>query len=649
MSYEAAKSAVVLAGLVVAGGIFGLTAYRLLWVNLRAGRPSGPLGGWWRRFLGLMTYVGGQRRLFRLPVPGIAHFLIFWGFVLLALTIVEAILEGLLALRDPDYLIPVLGDWGPLAFAQDVAAALVAGAVLYALYVRLVVDPERYRASHKSQGVIVLGFILTIVVSLLIMNGAGIELGEDPVAEWRPVSDVVGQGFAGLGDGALEVVVEVAYWIHLLVVLVFLVELPRGKHFHVVTSIPAVLLRNLEPPGRLPAVRESNGAPGVGAIEHFTWRQMLDFYTCTECGRCQDACPAHAAGLPLSPKLLMMELRDRLKERGDGQELLSGGAAEDAVWSCVTCLACDQECPLFIEHVTPIVELRRHLVVEGAMDHQLQQALENLGRYGNSFGQSERARAKWTKDLGEPVKDARREPVEYLWFVGDYASYHPAVAGITRTTAEVFGEAGLDFGILYDGERNAGNDVRRVGEEGLFEMLVEDVVGSLEGCEYEAVVTTDPHSYNTLSHEYPMNGRPVLHYTELLDRLISAGDLVLPRPIGSRVTYHDPCYLGRYNGVYSPPRRVLAAAGCEVVEMPRHGDRAFCCGAGGGRIWMEEGPMTERPAVMRVREALALDDVEALVVSCPKDYVMFQDALKTVDHGNGLVVKDLIEVIREAL
>jgi Fe-S oxidoreductase len=431
--------------------------------------------------------------------------------------------------------------------------------------------------------------------------------------------------------------------------MVFLVELPRGKHFHVVTSIPAVFLRNLEPAGKLPPPVEVDGEVGVGSVERFRWRQMLDFYTCTECGRCQDVCPAHGSGLPLSPKLLMMDLRDRLKQtNGNGAGVFVGGASEDAVWSCATCLACDQECPLLIEHVTPIVDMRRHLVMEGRMDPLLQEALANLGRYGNSFGQSERGRAKWTRELDRPVVDARKTPVEYLWFVGDYASYNPIAAQITRATAELFQDVGLDFGILYDSERNSGNDVRRTGEEGLFEVLVEDNVAALERCEYQSLVTTDPHSFNVLKHEYPMNGHPVIHYSELLDELIASGHLVFTRSLGSRVTYHDPCYLGRYNGVYDQPRRVLESAGCEVVEMARHGDRALCCGAGGGRIWMEEGETTERPAVRRVREALELG-VEALVVSCPKDYVMYQDALKTVGADDRIAIKDLVEVIGEAM
>ena len=677
MPYEAIKSIVVLLALLVAVAIFSMEVYQFLWVNLRRGRPSGSFGQWGERIKGVLIFVGAQGRLFRLPLPGLAHFFIFWGFLLLSLTILQALAEGLLAFVTPHFVLPLVGRFGPLALVQDFFALFVTVAVVYALYVRLVVNPERYKGSHKGQGIMVLAFILTIMLSLLVMNGIRINLEKDPLHAWRPVSLAVGLPLAGLPMGTQRIVGEIAYWVHLGVVLVFLTELPRGKHFHVVTSIPAVFLRNLEPRGRLAPAPEFNGEVGVSKAEHFRWWQMLDFYTCTECGRCQEVCPAYASGLPLSPKLLMMGLRDHLKESpGNGSQklppqpspaeqgrvvqkagsrpksLVGDVVSEAALWACTTCYACDQECPLFIEHVAPIVDMRRYLTVQGRMDDRLQEALTNLGRYGNSFGQSERARARWAQTIQPKIKDARREPVEYLWFVGDYASYSAGLADITRQTATVFQKVGLDFGILYEGERNAGNDVRRVGEEGLFEMLAEKNAATLSKCTFRAIVTTDPHSYNALKHEYPaavLGRRPVLHYTELLDQLIASGQLRFSRRLGYKVTYHDPCYLGRYNGVYEPPRRVIAATGCELVEMPRHHDRAFCCGAGGGRIWMEEGEVKERPSEARVREAVNLPGVQALVVACPKDLTMYRDAVKTTGHEERLVVRDLIELVCEAL
>ena len=665
MRYEQVKSVVALLAILASFSVFGWQIYQYLWLNLRRGRPSFAIKDWGVRIQGLFVYVAGQLRLFRFFPPGLAHFFIFWGFLLLSLTILQAILEGLVAFANPNFVLPVIGTFGPLALLQDLFAVFVAIAVLYALYVRLIANPKRYQGSHKAQGVMVLLFILTIMLSLLTMNGARINLGEDPLANWRPVSAAVGGLFAALSASGQFAVKETSYWVHLGVVLVFLTELPMGKHFHVVTSVFAVFLRDLEPRGRLPALQQTNGDAGVKVAEQLRWRQMLDLYTCTECGRCQEVCPAYNSGLALSPKLLMMRLRDNLKERGHvlnrhngasqailDKKLVGDILSEKEIWGCTTCYACDQECPLFIEHVAPVVDIRRNLVMDGRIDAELQKSLDNLGRYGNSFGQSPRMRARWTQGLQPAVADIRRGAAEFLWFVGDYASYSATLSDVTLKTAEVFQQAGLDFGILYDAEQNAGNDVRRVGEEGLFEMLVEKNLSTLERCQFETVVTTDPHSFNTLRNEYPDEWRSqhqVLHYASLLDDLLATGKLKLSRKLDYTVTYHDPCYLGRYNEVYDAPRRVIAATGCKLVEMPRHADRAYCCGAGGGRIWMEEGQVSERPSESRIREAAVLNGIEALVVACPKDVTMYQDAVKTTGYESKLQVKDLIELVYEAM
>jgi Fe-S oxidoreductase len=284
------------------------------------------------------------------------------------------------------------------------------------------------------------------------------------------------------------------------------------------------------------------------------------------------------------------------------------------------------------------------------MDSELQTSLENFGRYGNSFGQSERMRARWSQPITPKIKDARREQVEYLWFVGDYASYSPSLSEITLITAEIFNKIGLDYGLLYEAERNSGNDIRRVGEEGLYEMLMEKNCAAIEKCVFQTIITTDPHSYNTLKNEYPLSkDLSILHYTELFDQLISSGKLKLNNKLGQKVTYHDPCYLGRYNEIYAAPRRVIEATGCKLIEMPRHAERAFCCGAGGGRIWMAEGDIKERPSEIRIREAVALDGVSNFIVACPKDITMFRDAVKTTGYEAKIVVKDLIELVHEAI
>src|SRR3990172_1263524 len=657
------KPILVLLAFLVSLAVFGFRVYRRL-DHMRLAQPARPFGRWGERVKSLVVFVLGQERLFRFPVPGVAHVFIFWGFLILFATIAQAILEGVF----PSFVLPFLGTFGPLALLQDMIAVAVAVGVIYGLYLRVVVKPERYKGSHQSEGILVLSFILTIMLSLLFMNGIRQNLGEVTVeVVWQPVSTLAGLPFAGLSETAQRSLYEVSYWIHLGVVLVFLPLLPGGKHFHIITSPFNVFLRNLEPRGRLPPAPQCEGLAGVKNIEQFSWRQMLDWYTCSECGRCQEVCPAYNSGVLLSPKLLIMSLRAHLYERGTALRAAHNGEArrqavlekpltgdviaDEAVWACTTCYACDQECPLFVEHISPIVDMRRYLLTQQRADALLMGALGNLRRYGNSFGKSERQRAVWTKGMEPPIKDIRKEPAYTLWFVGDYASYSPALTEITQATARVFRQAGIDFGLLYDAERNAGNDARRVGEEGLFELLAAKNKAALDKCQYEEIVTTDPHSYNTLKYEYSVNGkaRPVYHHTEVLDRAIATGRLLIRRQLGYTVTYHDPCYLGRYNGVYDAPRRVLNAIGCRVVEMPRNRDRSLCCGAGGGRIWMEEAGVRERPGENRIREALNLDAVQYFVVACPKDVTMYRDAVKTVGQERSIEIKDIIELVEEAL
>jgi len=321
------------------------------------------------------------------------------------------------------------------------------------------------------------------------------------------------------------------------------------------------------------------------------------------------------------------------------------------LWACTTCGACEEVCPVFIEQPRAIVDLRRFLVSQGQIDKGLQDALGSLNRYGNSFAKSDRMRARWTQGLEPKVKDARKEEVDYLWFVGDYASYDPRVVEPTRIAARLFQRAGLSFGILYEAERNAGNDVRRVGEEGLYELLKDKNQQALCAAKFKAILTTDPHTLNALKNDYCLDsGVKVRHYTEVLDELIQQGRLAAKPRLTGRVTYHDPCYLGRYNGIYEPPRRILRALGVELVEMPRHRERSFCCGAGGGRVWIEDTPgVRERPAEGRVREAAALPGVTTMVVACPKEIGMFGDAVKTTGNEGKLVIRDIAELIAEAL
>jgi Fe-S oxidoreductase len=309
-------------------------------------------------------------------------------------------------------------------------------------------------------------------------------------------------------------------------------------------------------------------------------------------------------------------------------------------------------CPLHIEHVPKIVELRRDLVDEGAVEPMLQDALGSLLQYGNSFKKPAKQRTKWTTGLDFKIVDARKQPVDLLWFVGDFASFDPRAQRATRMVATILQRAGVDFGMLYDGERNSGNDVRRVGDEGLFRMLAEHNVEQLSKASFRRIMTTDPHSLNALGHEYRALGTKyeVVHYTEILNDLLSDGALgQLSSTVSATATYHDPCYLGRYAGAYDAPRRILEHLGYRVHEMPRCRENSFCCGAGGGRIWADDRGIVERPSENRIKEALALGDATIFAVACPKDIVMYSSAVQTLGVSDRVSVKDLGELIFDCL
>ena len=623
----------------------------------RVGRPEARWDKLHVRLGRLINYAIVQTRVLNQRYPGLMHVALAWGFFIFFLGTALATVDSHIfkILRGNSYLL--------YKFVLDIFTVFFLIGAAMAAYRRFVQRPRRLTLQSRFTWALVL--IVVIVLGGLIVESLRLAV-EQPAWAWSsPAGWIVAQLWIATGaSDATLLGWHLGVWVfHLFTVALLFIVLPVSTLVHILTGPLNVFFSKTDRAmGQLAPIAETGDGEQiyVSTLPDLTWKQLLDGDACTECGRCQDACPAFAAGTPLSPKELILGVSEAL--RRDGRALASGNGqsppllvgetiSEPVLWSCTTCGACIRECPVLIEHIDTIVDMRRYLVIEGQVDAELQDALANLGRYGNSFGKSGRARAKWSRRLEPKIKDARKEPVEYLWFVGDYASYSATLTDITQMTAAVFREAGLDFGLMYDGEQNAGNDVRRVGEEGLFEMLVEKNEAALSKSEYQAIVTTDPHSYNALKNEYPADGNgqaPVLHYAELLDELITSGQIKFGKKLGYKVTYHDPCYLGRYNGIYDAPRRVIEATGCELVEMPRHGNSALCCGAGGGRIWMEEGEVTERPSESRVREAVELDGVTTFVVACPKDVTMYRDAVKTTGHED-LVVKDLIELVHEAL
>jgi Fe-S oxidoreductase len=522
---------------------------------------------------------------------------------------------------------------------------------------RYVVSPEGLQRTWDASLILILigGLMVTFLLTEAGSRGEGHQV-------WLPAGATLANALTaiGLDQTALTSVGQAAWWVHVLILLGFLVYLPYSKHMHLLWAPAAVFFAEVPAKGTLPpADPEDDGRQS--ALGQFTWRMLLGAYSCAECGRCERVCPAHASGAKLSPRDVVHEFKAFVLEqgfaslghkRGNGRHTSQQpSVSATELWGCTTCHACMDRCPVRNEHVPLIVHLRRKLVEHGELDGGLQEALSSLQRYGNSLGKPPRKRFAWADGLATPLKDAEKEPVQYLWFVGDYAAYHPASAAVSKAIALSLQAAGVDFGVLKRGERGTGNDVRRVGEEGLFELLAEQNMKALGKARFDRIVTTDPHTYHTLKHEYPKFGldTSIVHYSELLDDCLADRTLTVNRPLQGRAVFHDPCYLGRINGIYDPPRRVIEAVGLQITEMERSRENSFCCGAGGGKIWMDEEPgITERPANLRVREALEIDDVSHFVVACPKDLTMFQDAVKTLDAEDRLRVVDLGELVFEA-
>jgi Fe-S oxidoreductase len=615
-------------------------------------------------------------------VAGAAHLAVFYGFVVLFIG------TGILAFQD-DVAEPLLG-WtfweGPFylgysLFLDVFGFALLAG--LLVLCGKRLSRPPRLdygrvdgRIGDYNRGRYVVGDWL-FVGALLFLGVTGFLLEALRIAEtdpsferWAPFGWLVGQGLqeVGVGGEAASAAHFRTWWVHGVAALAFVAAIPFTKAVHMLAAPASVATRDEWAGRRLQPLPEGAKAEevGVGVVADLSPTYLLQLDACTKCGKCHAACPAAATGYPLSPRDLVLDLREQAEGTygarsalgvaplyGPEAGIVGATIRPETIWSCMQCMACVEICPVGIEHVPIINHLRRRLVDLGEMDPLLQGTLETIYESGNSFGEQKRKRGRWAKGLEFEVKDARKEPVELLWFVGDYASLDPRNVRVSQTLARILHHAGVDFGILYEAERNAGNDVRRAGEEGLFTDLAQSNIEAISGCEFERILTSDPHSFNTIRNEYPPLGGSweVLHHTELLLELLESGAIAPARSLGHRVTYHDPCHLGRYNGVYDAPRQVLAGIGCELVEMPRNRDNSFCCGAGGGRIWMSELKQGDapRPSESRIHEAIALGSVDYFVTACPKDVTMYEDAIKTSGHQGEIELRELSELVLESL
>ncbi len=645
---------------------------RIRWLLVGKRDPS-RRGFFERRMNNVLSIVLGQSKLLRDPIAGSIHFGIFWGFLILLTAIAESIFEGIV----PGFSLSFLGPfYPPVALIGDLMGTVVILSVAVAFVRRHITGPSRVKEIPKEaqrDATLILGSILLIMLTMLLQNGARMALGEAAnfAPGWRIVSGQVAAALAGVPQPALRILFELAWWSHMLLVLLLLNFLPYSKHFHVLTSIPNVYLSNrgITPEGALaPLDLEDESAVKFGAqdTEDFTWKQLLDGYTCTECGRCTAACPANGTGKLLSPKKIIVDMRHRLEEKAPSLVALAGGAVPETekhllhdyispqeLWACTTCRACVQECPVMIEHVDAIVDMRRYLVLtESEFPAELQTLYRNLENNFAPWQFSPEDRGKWAEDLAVPAMSeiGGADKVEYLFWVGCAGSFDDRYKKVSRAFARILQAAGVSFAILGREEKCNGDTARRTGNEYLAQMFVRENVETLNGYGVRKIVTACPHCFHSLKKEFPQFGGnyEVIHHSELIDDLIGQGRITLRRPSPQSVTFHDSCYLGRYNDIYDAPRRTLSALpGLELREMPRSRDRGFCCGAGGGRMFMEETE-GKRVNIERTEEALATG-AGVIASACPFCMTMLTDGVKAAEPEAATPVKDIAEIIWEAM
>ncbi|MDR1350656.1 MAG: 4Fe-4S dicluster domain-containing protein [Zoogloeaceae bacterium] len=637
---------------------------------LRGQPASGASIGWagiGRMVADVLTHRTLRRRD---PYAGLSHAAIFFGFGVLFLGTAVITLEY-------DILEPLFGItyWKGTFFkffglTLDLAGLAVLVGLLLMMWRRGARVPEKldYRRDYagevearpaarcwKREDWIFLVALFVIIFTGFVQEGLRHAMERPAWGAWEPIGCFFGMLFSSLGEGALHAARAANWWVHGFAALGFIVALPWCKAKHILAALGSLAARDPLALRRLPKPL-AGAAAGVGTVADFSWKDLLDFDACAKCGRCHEACPARAAGYPLSPRDFILDLRlhnNAAKGRElPGTNLIGDIIDPETLWSCRTCGACLEICPVGVEHPVKIVKMRRQLVESDRLDPLLRVMLNTIGASGNSFSEPGRKRAAWVKELEFIIKDIRKESADFLWFVGDQAAFDPRNQAVSRIVARIFRAAKVDFGLLYEGEKTAGNDVRRIGEEGLFESLVEYNLEQMANAKaFQRIVTTDPHSFNTLHNEYPDFGEtaPVIHYTELLCDLLERGALKVKKLLNLTVTLHDPCHLGRLNKRYDAPRRVLEWIGCRLVEMPRNRDNSFCCGAGGGRIWIPDKPGTKKPSELRIREAVTLGRIDVFVTCCPKDLTMFEDARKTAGLENDFVVEDIAELVAKAI
>jgi Fe-S oxidoreductase/nitrate reductase gamma subunit len=638
---------------------------RRLYTYLKIGKPEDRFDNPAERLKRVLTIAFGQKKLLREFVAGWMHFFIFWGFVILLTAILDAILEGLFGVN----LSIIGGFYRYIAFFQDLMGLLVILSIIIALYRRYIQKPKRLQVEKTSKidATVILLLIFFIMLTMFGTYATQINLGNAEYYDLRFVSIRFASLLDGLGWDAQDLLHSIFWWTHILLVLGFLNYLPFSKHLHIITSIPNVYFSSLKPKGRLNPISFENieNVEKFGAldVDDLTWKQIFDGYTCTECGRCTSACPANLTGKPLSPREIIVSIRKRTFEKAPillnlkpqnedvlGKTLLFNYVTEDELWACTTCMACVQECPVMIEHVQTIIDLRRYLVLtESKFPSELSTTFRNLENNFTPWAFSHSTRGDWAQGLDIKTL-AEDSNVEYLLWVGCAGSFDARYKKVAISVAKLLKISGVSFGILGNEEKCTGDPARRAGNEYLAQMLIQENIQTFSKYNVKKIITICPHCFNTLKNEYPDFGGnyEVYHHVQFLEKLLIEGRLKISKKLDARITYHDSCYLGRYNEIYDAPRDILGSInGVKLLEMKRSRDRGLCCGAGGARMFMEE-KIGKRINIERTEETLSLNP-DTIASACPFCMTMLTDGVKAKEVADKVQVKDIAEILLEVV